>query len=433
VRRFPVFIAVLAACSNPTDAEVDIDVPGDSDAVVETDTPDSDPPADSDAPVDTDAVVDSDVEPADDVAISDVQSGAIAAGTHVFLKDVVVTGMAADGIFVSEPAAALNSGLWVYLGPGWTTTLARADRVDVSGVVAEYGTPGTITQLSSATVIRRGAWVEPAPLVVDVAVLADPATAEPYEGVLVRIENVTIQNPNAGYGEWTVSGGFRIGDLMHEFGYRYAGDTFDAITGVVDFRFGTFKLEPRAASDFVGYSTAVRKVPDLVAGDLVITEIMADPQDAACSPESQGEYIEIFNPGSTPIDLFGLQIKDTSAIVTTVEKHVVIAAGAYALGVAEPATSFCYSGFSSDFEFDMGWNNTGDKATLTNAAGVLIDVVDYQGWTMSPGKALSLGSAVPTAAGNDAPSAWCPATSAIVGSADFGTPRAANPECPPLL
>lgn len=431
MRPFLPVLALLAACSDSTDADVDIDLGadsdlsgGDSDGAEDTDNTTDD--TDGSNSEDSDAAIE------DDSSIVDIQSGLIATETHVSIRDVVVTGIGATGIFVSEPVNSTYAGIWVYLGTGWSGVVARGDRVDVHGIIKEFtasGTTGSVTEIATASFTRLGTGAEPTPLSVSSAMLADPTSAEPYEGVLVTIRDVEVVEANLGYGEWSVTGGLRINDQFYAFPYRYAGDTFASITGVLDYNFGNFKLEPRGSADFVGYASTVRTVGSLTAGDLVISELMPDPQDAGCNPESQGEYIEIYNPGSTPIDLFGLGLDDSSAITGTIENHYLLAANSYAFGVAEPSTDFCYAGVAPAFEFGFSLNNDSDRIALLSG-GLEIDAVDYgASFPHTPGVSMNLSSGQLSATANDSSANWCSSTLNIGASADRGTPGAANGGC----
>ena len=74
---------------------------------------------------------------------------------------------------------------------------------------------------------------------------------EPYEGRLVKIENVTVDNINQ-YGDVTVSdsSGQAIVELQdNQSDWLSAGDEYDYIIGVVDYNYDEYKIRPRSTSD----------------------------------------------------------------------------------------------------------------------------------------------------------------------------------------
>ena len=80
---------------------------------------------------------------------------------------------------------------------------------------------------------------------------ADLASNEAYEGVLTRINNVTVSQLPDSYGQWYVndgSGECQIDDAI--FAYTpEEGQTFDSITGIVDYSYGEYGLNPRNSDD----------------------------------------------------------------------------------------------------------------------------------------------------------------------------------------
>ena len=124
-----------------------------------------------------------------------------------------------------------------------------------------------------------------APVVVDAAMLArDSGGTNPYEGVLVRIQNVSVTQTcveatnGRDFGNFLVTGNVFMGN---SFNYDYngdsvstsmcdmpnidcscagmsrpndmrmIGDTFSSITGVMNFSFDDLRLEPRGNDDIV--------------------------------------------------------------------------------------------------------------------------------------------------------------------------------------
>jgi hypothetical protein len=407
----------------------------------DTDTRDTDPPIDTDDtdPVDTDDT-DVVVEP---VTIQAIQSGAVDIGDVVTVAGAVVTGVHDYGVWIGDRAGGKQSGIYVYLGltgSKWDRKAwARGDEVTVTGKVVEYtdGTGiGTLTEISvlwsdkAQGLTKTGLTAEPPPTQVSVTELTSASTAEPYEGVLVSVRDGVVTNPDLGFGEFELSG-LAVDDEMVQYDPVYEGDAFTEVIGVLHFAFGAFKLEPRARPDFVGYDSSVVKSDTLGAGALVITEIMIDPDDLDCDPETEGEYLEIYNPGPDTIDLAGLSVTDAAGVTSTIDEPALVGPGGYVFGIGTPKANFCYASVLPAFTYKAAWNNGGDKVFLANAKGT-IDAVDFLTWSPPKGTSLSLSATKRDATSNDAASAWCatPKTAIIDGGTDAGTPGVANAACP---
>jgi hypothetical protein len=169
---------------------------------------------------------------------------------------------------------------------------------------------------------------------------------------------------------------------------------------------------------------------DLLAGDLVITEVMANP-----AGEDRGfEYFEVYNASSATIDLGGLTLvyalPDGSDEQTHATGELSIEAGAYlALGTAEPDALPDY--------VDYGFAN--DLGSLRNAGALLalrcgeteIDRMVYPSMEGDDGVSFGLdGANAPDHIANDDVANFCPATASFAEGL-FGSPGAANEPCNP--
>ena len=172
-------MSVLLGCFPSMEREeqkADTDIDADSDTDLDTDT---------DADADTDADTDTDTDTDTDDKINDIQQGAIATGSNVEVRDVVVVGANEVGLFVAEPAGGQWSGIWTYLGEGnGSLGFSEGDQVDVAGVVAEY--PSSVDALTEIDAIgaalppksqwvpTRGRPVKQTIAVIDCGFLANP-------------------------------------------------------------------------------------------------------------------------------------------------------------------------------------------------------------------------------------------------------------------
>lgn len=164
----------------------------------------------------------------------------------------------------------------------------------------------------------------------------------------------------------------------------------------------------------------------LLATDLVITEIMANP----FGKDEGGEWFEIYNPGSATLSLSGLRLESARADGTGEESHTMaaidIAPGQYlVLGGMIPEVQPAYV----DYIYASG------LGSLRNAGGqiglycgdALVDRAVYA--EMSDGVSHVFdGTLTPDSIANDNLDAWC--ESQVLFEPDgYGTPGTANEAC----
>jgi mono/diheme cytochrome c family protein len=152
------------------------------------------------------------------------------------------------------------------------------------------------------------------------------------------------------------------------------------------------------------------------AGDLVITEIMYDPQ---ATDDSVGEWVELMNPTDRTFTLEGCTLSDAAggttlgAIMVAPRAHVTLASS------ASP-------GFTPTATMTLSLNNTGDTVTLA-CGSATIDTVDYTSFPRAFGASLSLDPSATSHTANDDGVNWCWGTAAY--ATDLGSPNAPNPTC----
>ncbi|MGB0590675.1 MAG: lamin tail domain-containing protein [Myxococcota bacterium] len=161
-------------------------------------------------------------------------------------------------------------------------------------------------------------------------------------------------------------------------------------------------------------------------GDLLITEIMQNPKSVS---DDTGEWIEVLNIGSAPVELAGVLLRDDD-----LDQHLiapmpslVIAPGEYVvLGASDDI-----GGVASDYTwFDYSLGN-GSDAVILEVDGVIIDAVSYDNGATFPdpnGASMSLSPETMTPEGNDDSGNWC-AGQTEFASGDKGTPGEPNPTC----
>lgn len=189
----------------------------------------------------------------------------------IWVQDPTVTDGRFAGVKVVYPEDEMN-------------VPAVGDILDIEGEAIEWFRG---MQVQNATFTKVGTVTSSvAPIVVTPADIARDASPEsnPYEGVLVRIENVSVtercvDSNGRDFGNWVVTGPVFIGTAFtYEYNggfgpstamcnmasvdcscagmsrpddLRTVGDTFRSISGVMNFSFDEFRLEPRGPGDIV--------------------------------------------------------------------------------------------------------------------------------------------------------------------------------------
>jgi hypothetical protein len=181
--------------------------------------------------------------------------GRPAFGARVRVRDSVIS--ATNGrnlLWIQSPRPDLYSAINLFVSGQDISALRVGDLVDVEGVFNDYfGKDQIIVTRLDVVGIGRA----PVPVVVPLEVLTGRDAAEPYESLLLRVEHlaVTLENPDApsDFGEFQANDTLRVDDTLHRLSRPIeVGTTFDALSGVLDFTFRSFKLQPRGPEDVVG-------------------------------------------------------------------------------------------------------------------------------------------------------------------------------------
>ena len=173
----------------------------------------------------------------------------------------------------------------------------------------------------------------------------------------------------------------------------------------------------------------------LALGDLIITEVLTNP-DAV--DDTAGEWFEVLNLTSGPIDLSGwlLSDRDTDSLVLSPSSALIVNGGDYVvLGRSDvPGEN---GGAPVDWAYGTGFTmaNSEDEIVLTAPSGLEIYAMEYTSSFPNPaGVATQLsGAALTYPASLDLLTNWCGANGAGAGTfgmGDTGTPGQTNPACP---
>lgn len=120
--------------------------------------------------------------------------------------------------------------------------------------------------------------------------------------------------------------------------------------------------------------TATFSFYQTLAGDVVINELMADPDPAIGLPSA--EFVELFNTTSQDIDITNWTITDGSS-VGTIPSFVLPANGFVILTTTTSQGSFTAFGTAIGVSSFPSLNNSGDHLQLKTQNGLVVDDVNY--------------------------------------------------------
>ena len=169
--------------------------------------------------------------------------------------------------------------------------------------------------------------------------------------------------------------------------------------------------------------------PVAAAGDVIVTEVMYDPNAVT---DANGEWFEIYNTTTRMLDLAGVVFTDLGTNTFTVSGRLLIGPGQH-LVFGRNGTTTTNGGVTVDYVYPSGFDlaNTDDEIIIT-AGTVEIDRVAWNEagtppWPAATGASIQL-NPLHYAADNNDPANWCLGTAAY-GAGDLGTPGAMNSPC----
>ena len=193
-----------------------------------------------------------------DISIYDVQMGVVGVGTTVTLTDVIVTSPTDpdnETFYVQEEAGGEYSGISVWVMDPTGLSVGPGDLVTLTGVYQEYFDNSQIVLTATSDLNVTGAATVPDPALVAPADVATNGSAqENWEGVLVRVENVSVTDDALGFGDFLVTDGLRVDDYffpMNTFVVPANGTAYSSITGIMTFAFDDARLSIRDENDLV--------------------------------------------------------------------------------------------------------------------------------------------------------------------------------------
>jgi hypothetical protein len=191
--------------------------------------------------------------------IYEIRQGMVEENSPVIVEQVVVSsGLTFEGdtFFVQERDGGEYSGISVFVHDEQGLEVRVGDVITLDGTYEEFYEQSQIVLDNPGDIEMIEQGEPPTPEVVDPAAIATGgASQENYEGVVVMVENVTVDMPTDDYGEFTVDGGLIVDDLfftMNQGPAPDAGAMYTSIVGVMTYSFEEAKLAPRDLQDLVG-------------------------------------------------------------------------------------------------------------------------------------------------------------------------------------
>ena len=185
------------------------------------------------------------VDPPTDATITEIQQTAAPDGASPMAGMSVNTGgmvtgiTATNGYFIQDGSGAW-SGIYVFSDPG---SLAIGDVITLTGNVTEFNGQTQLVDVTNLVTVSSGG----TPVPTDIN--TPEANSEPYESVLVRVQNASVESSGP-FGQFTVSDGngtVLVDDVI--FAYPFVvGETYN-ITGVLQYAFNEWRVLPRMMGD----------------------------------------------------------------------------------------------------------------------------------------------------------------------------------------
>lgn len=200
--------------------------------------------------------------------------------------------------FISMPEGGAWKGIYIY----HNSSVNLGDEVSVTGEVTEYWGFTEINHVTNVSVLSTNNTVAQT-----FVTSGQVATMEAYEGVLVTVNNAQIAESYDQYGNFKINdgtGNARVGtgciSLMNNNFEAIYGSVLSTITGVIDYNYNNFYLNPRS-------------VNDVVVGDMPTT--IATEDHFINQAEEFHVPLKMFNQGALEINSFHLELSYNNNMV----------------------------------------------------------------------------------------------------------------------
>jgi hypothetical protein len=316
------------------------------------------------------------------------------------------SGTVIKAFFVVEGVGGAYRGALVR-GPGAQVDdlgLGVGTEVNLQVRTEEYAGTGNGTEtqlyLLGGTVVGTSGTV-PGPTAVAASAFANDAIAEAYEGVLVRVSDVTSSRFDSGavleYGAFRLGTNLIVDDLLYAYPAGLA-ETFSSITGFLRYSYdGKWAIVPRDAADVVS-SGNPRHVTS------VTVQQVQDPANAAslphCVPPSECDPIAMTNlvvtspvrvadkDGAGVAVLYAVYVQDASALDGNAEPLPYSGVRLVFPGKAKLDTTFALTTYG-DFSFPdtrdhpEEWPAMGDVIAVEGSPQEYFDMTQVGLWKMN--------------------------------------------------
>lgn len=233
------------------------------------------------------------------------------------------------------------SGIWISGFDSLLSPIRKGDSVSVTGTVQEYlngttGSVGRVTRIGNTTALSKIASGKVVPIPVSLTTGAFNASngsplAEPYEGMLVRFNSVTVTDiaPTfADASEYTINDGSgpvivraadgksRYSNLKGDIAYGKTivnvGDRFSYMQGIIYFSFNQYKFVPRGNSDFGAYTSGVSPEGTLVPAKFALSQNYPNP----FNPSTKIEY-DVPKSGAVSLRIYNMLGQEVATLVNS--------------------------------------------------------------------------------------------------------------------
>ena len=185
--------------------------------------------------------------------IYEIQSTLVTGSDSSYYRDSIVftggivTAVRTDGRYYIQAGSGMWSGIYVYDN---VSGVSEGDSITLNAMVVEFNGLTELSSVSNLTVVNSGNTIP------QTIVTSDAGTMEEYESVLITINTASCTSGTNGFGEWVINdgaGSCTVGDLMYAF-TAVTNGTY-TVTGILDYAFGNFVLQPRYAADVIDYTS----------------------------------------------------------------------------------------------------------------------------------------------------------------------------------
>ena len=186
----------------------------------------------------------------------------------------------------------------------------------------------------------------------------------------------------------------------------------------------TVKVSGSQDNDVFDVSNAYFSIiPFSAPSEVIITEIMQNPASVS---DANGEWFEVYNSGSSNIDINGWIISDNGSDNHLIDDEIIISSSQYFV-FGRNADIASNGGVNVDYEYSgFTLGNSDDEIVIFSSDGVTeIDRVEYDGgqsWPDPTGASMTLSN---LASDNNIGSNWQTSETAY-GDGDLGTPGQSN-------